>query len=248
MSNWLKTHGFEELDGTTRFQLNTIGQDAPAIRRWFRTLPPGTYDNTIVPYTVMKDWLKHVKQHNGAPPEMEGGVAEEGVSEPGPGPTSSAADSVVGATPETDNPADTTLYFSPGGGVERRPLSAITGIPPGATLVKSRVELEPSKQPTKYDSFATVDLDQLNSYDSRKLRQFTERLVNLVGSDRDALSSLQEAEVALAIRKIRGNEGGDVPPTAAALARMGVIIDPKVHKLRREFIERYPDVRKWAEV
>jgi len=90
-----------------------------------------------------------------------------------------------------------------------------------------------------YDSFSAVDFDRLVPYDARNLRRFTEMLDP---------ESLTEEHTALVIgsRKFRGNESGDIPPCVHSLARMGVIVAPTVHRLRREYCDRFPEVQQWA--
>lgn len=123
----------------------------------------------------------------------------------------------------------TTLAFKDGK-LQRLPTEEVIQPSPTGKVV---MEEKQTDTPITYGSFWDVDIENLNAYDKRVLRRFTDVLLNMGLVEPD----LSEAKIAGAIRDIKGKEGGDTPPCAAALVRLGVISGGSgVYKLRPEYV------------
>lgn len=248
MREWYQNSGLADLAVHFRSQIGTIGQNAAAIRKWAARQPAGTIAADILPYTLLKlfeDTATDVDLAAVAG-ELEDDAEPSGPTETAPTEPSSAEP----ATAEAASPSDETLIVE-GGKIRRGSLSAyLNGRPNGAS--NGGAAAEPSVDLRKGSSgsvsvrnFTEVSLDELNPYDARVVRRFTERIVNLGGAG----VPLSEADIALAIRKIRGNESGDNPPCAMCLMRLGVIGGASgAFRLRPEYVGRFDDVRAWASV
>jgi hypothetical protein len=242
MREWYTANGLADLAVHFRQQFGDIGRNATIIRKWATRQPAGSIADDILPYTLLKQFENTATEADVAAVAGE----EETESEPAEPATDTAPDGE--GAPEDAPPSDETLIVV-GGKLQRTSLSGyLAGNGNGAAngSTPANVELrKPQPGSLTVRNFDEVALEQLNPYDSRCVRRFTERIVNLGG----ATVPLSEADIALAIRKIRGNESGDNPPTAMCLMRLGVIGGASgAFRLRPEYVNRFDNVRSWAGV
>jgi hypothetical protein len=189
-----------------------------------------------LPHQLVREFKNWVEV-NGLPPEEESA------------PVRSAPETEPGATAaaEVQEPTDKTMIFS-GRGIRTQSLHDFlseSGPANGETAPPPEIITHDIATATRWDNFTKVSFQDLNAYDARVLRRFAAQVVNHGG----ASETLMDEKIATIIRNIRGQESGNNPPCVDALRRMGVLVGGSgTYRLRPEFIQRFSEVRIWAEV
>lgn len=199
------------------YKNNGLGEMPPHVRQYFLTLGLNA--------AAVREWYKSLPE--GSIPENVHPNALLRLWQEIP----------AGTAPET------TIVFERNR-IRRVPISEVLGTPNGNAVATTAAPTEPVQPEPTFESFTNVDLNKLPDYDRRSLRRFTERIVSM-GTEPQNLAGDKIAHIITALRG--KNEKQHTPKIARALARLAVLHGTSGdYGIRREFLERFNDVRAWA--
>jgi hypothetical protein len=218
ITQWYADNNYANIASSVRAALGQVATHLDGIREWHRHLPDNYLPDHIGPGGLIYYYTKKA-----IPPATPKLVAP-------PTPKLRKAESLG---------VDKTIAYRDGR-LRTVPISEV--LHTNGSVVATIDEK--AKLPA-YESFNQVDFDNLITSDKRVLKLFARRL--LTQEQGNISENLPARDIASVLRKIRGQETGDNPPSVQTLLRIGVLWGKSGDfKLRREFVARMPDVKQWA--
>jgi hypothetical protein len=226
MSRWYKENGFDKINTSMRSALSHIADRLEEIREWHRHLPSTYLSEKIGPAGVLYYYNNLQKK---IPKASSVRIAR-------PAPQLRKREEVK-----------TTLLWRDGK-LQTAPVDEVINpvIKNGEAIATVDVAI---KQKIYPDFVAVGEFDELDAYDKRVLKLFTKRLTTHERGGGGISETIAQRDIAAVLRKIRNSqESGNNSPSAEALVRLGVLWGKSGdYRLRKEYIERFPYVRRWAE-